>query len=373
MERMGNAIIDLLHSAAQESPSSPEASSTTEEPKSGSASQEDTPIPAPRHRASTATKGHRHPRYDPSTGLWEEEGEIPVKKGLAAKPFMAQLEDRISAALEDSGIASWADFRITAFGDVPPVIKAVHLVQGGATSSASSSSPTAGGEGNSSNNNSNNPMSSSVNGNKPKVSTDPRGRATTPSSTYARKGNKGKDGPDLASGATDSSVDPSSVELEMEVEYGGSLDVSLKADLSFARGRQLPVYAHIGGLKYIRAHIRLLAKLQYEAATLETPEKPYLLCHIFFESDPMFEMQLHTSLTPLNIQDFMLVPFLAKFFLLRFIRSKMKRSAGGNGAQFKIPLPEDVVDRGAQFWCNPYNDDLSEETARFASVLGKKW
>ncbi|CCW59829.1 unnamed protein product, partial [Phytomonas sp. EM1] len=148
--------------------------------------------------------------------------------------------------------------------------------------------------------------------------------------------------------------DPISIEVELEVEYSGGLEVSLQADLSFMRGRHLPVHVSVGNVKNLRAHMRVLLTLQYGSATMELPGKPYLDATIWLESDPSFDMTMHTTLTPLGIKDFFLFPLLTKFFLLRFFRSKMRRSRGP-GLTIKVPLPSEIVDKGVERWCDGSN------------------
>ncbi|KAL7698621.1 hypothetical protein NQL31_003963 [Lotmaria passim] len=115
------------------------------------------------------------------------------------------------------------------------------------------------------------------------------------------------------------------LEAEVEVEYSGNFSVSLNADVPVLRGRYLQVYAAISDVRIFAAHVRLRLALEYEPATVESPQpQPYLLGTLWLVSDPVFDVAFHSSLTQYRIRDFFLIPKLLKVFLLRFVRTKLR-------------------------------------------------
>ncbi|KPI88790.1 hypothetical protein ABL78_2105 [Leptomonas seymouri] len=213
--------------------------------------------------------------------------------------------------------------------------------------------------------------------------------------------------------ASDTTRSLSVLEAELEVEYSGNFSVSLNADIPIVRGRYLEVYASISDVRMFAAHMRLRLSLEYEPATVESPQpQPYLLGTLWLVSDPVFDVAFHSSLTQYRIRDFFLVPKLVKYFLLRFLRNKLRptsspsnaavarhagarrrrqgvAAAGGaqsshsqgaseeaaaeadrassdtSGISFRLQLPADVVDGGEQWWSSMAHDTMSERPAPF--------
>lgn len=282
--------------------------------------------------------------------------------------LIAHCEEWVNAKLEDGGIATWADFRIHSLGSRPPRVKAIHVThttpnkEVGKHVAGSTQTP-GGGVGGSGL--ANGGEGGYVHTTKPGTSDSSQrldGDSCLPvGSTSPISGSAG-----CPTSLSNYSIDAASssgllrnvstignsaaLELELEVEYSGDVDVSLQADLSVARGRQLPVHVRVSNVKYIRAHMHAVVVLQIEEATLEAPRKPYVMVTVWLESDPTFDMTMNTSLTRFNIRDVFVIPLLAKFFLLRFVRSRLNRSLGA-GLQLKVPLPEDIVDGGDVPWC----------------------
>lgn len=188
-------------------------------------------------------------------------------------------------------------------------------------------------------------------------------------------------------------------ELEAEVEYSGSLDVALQAELSLVRGRSLPLSVRLCEVRHMRAHIHAVVTVGYSRApvthasatrvrlhTTATPSwssvlrassvsagergmdyetgrdgmsydaavreggngggggwstagPPVLHAHLWLESDPVFDMSLRTTLTRLAIHDFFLIPIVVKFVLLRWIRRHLRRRGGVGGVEVVVPLP----------------------------------
>ncbi|CCW67198.1 unnamed protein product [Phytomonas sp. Hart1] len=398
----------------------------------------------------TRSQGVASPNFDfsrPQPSLFGMEyGNAAEGHPRVRSELIKQLEERVSAALEDRGIAACAEFRINALGEKLPRVKAIHILHmneshtgtnarnamlekmNSSTQSISSSaapntvvgetgagpnlfkaqlpqdktfgvhrllsSPERtgmwGGFGDSGD------IHSGV------VSGDPLNTLTHDSGMKGRGnqmfGSAGEsEGKEEASAraaragvrqtarspqmhplsptitgstknGTYNSPDPTSIEVELEVEYSGGLEVSLQADLSFMRGRHLPVHVSVCNIRNLRAHMRVLLNLKFASSTMEFPGKPFIEATIWLESDPSFDMTMHTTLTPLGIKDFFLFPLITKFFLLRFFRSKMQRSRGP-GVTVKVPLPSDIVDNGVERWCddsnsgsNPNADSRSYDT-----------
>lgn len=294
--------------------------------------------------------------------------------GPLLRPLIQQIEDRVNAALEDSGVTVWSDFQVHSLGTRPPALKAVHIVtSGGGGAGAGAAAGTSAGAGAG--------VGVGVGADSVVGEAEPAAEPPGPSP------GENPGGPPLP---------PSVMELEAEVEYSGGASASLRADIALARGRQLPVHIHVGDIRYVRVHVRVLFSLHYEEATMESPRKPFLLATVWLESDPAFELKLSTSITRLHIRDCFLVPVLAKFFILRFIRSRMRRrrqgpqppaaeggAAGAAGAAgskeggltVRIPLPEDVVDGGEPWFFFPRGgaDNTSESPAASTRLSMQSW
>lgn len=501
LERLVNAVIDLLHhehttTSGKGTGVSSSLSSSQPSPPSNSTTVEEANGKGPAARRDGAPTGDSFDK-----GFDEDDDDDEGADGAARRPqFLLDLEERVNAILEDSGIAVWADFRIRAIGTRPPKVKAIHIIHAGmtptrpatsggaaaaagtttaasgsgggaagnapsgadgpagsgtATASSSGGGPapsstttaTNGGGGGSplfthlqtqgsgesnggapaglatgaSDGHYQHRPSNSMGGDdvttttaaapgasfdafsggrspslhasgetpaqpSPPLSGTDSGRvgglltrggtspgttttaATTPPNTAAGgaatspTAHQGRV-PSFADGSSSSGGAPAStsaaaasnlttMEFEAEVEYSGSLDVSLRADLSFLRGRQLPVQVRVDKIKYLRAHIRGTASLHYETATMDAPSRPFALLNLWVESDPAFDITLRTSVTRMRIRDFFLIPVLVKILLLRMIRAKLKRSSGGPGISLRVPLPADIVD-GGELWGTP--------------------
>ncbi|KAG5480700.1 hypothetical protein CUR178_05835 [Leishmania enriettii] len=261
----------------------------------------------------------------------------------------------------------------------------------------------------------------------PHVGADPGVPAAGPSSAVAAAGVSTSHAAG-ARHATDTTRSLSVLDAEIEVEYSGNFSVSLNADLPIARGRYLQVYVSLGDVRMLAAHVRLRLSLEYEPATVELPQpQPYLRGTLWLLSDPMFDAAFHTTLTQYRIRDFFVVAKLAKFFLLRFVRTKLrpssqtaassrlsgshrrragasvsgnvgttpcgaalgtgsKKSTGSSagvpdgvsddvqcdapdasGLSFRVQLPASVVDGGEQWWSSSMRDSMSEQPAPFTS------
>ncbi|ORC89024.1 uncharacterized protein TM35_000142350 [Trypanosoma theileri] len=318
--------------------------------------------------------------------------------------FLEMFEERVEAILEDRGIAASAKCKVHSIGEKPPTIRSIRITNLTGTGS-STNIPAAGsagvsttvgggtsgsgvGVGNSAaggnmgvvgvNNNNNN---NSNNNNATAASLKGKTRLP-PGNVYISTGiGNSVSGSSAAAvgvvGGVSASVDDvmemwrsdsfaedsvggaallaSAVELEAEVEYAGGVDVSLDADLCLARGRRLPVSIRVSDVKYMKAHVRVCAKLQYERATMDSQRRPYLQCTLWLESEPTFSLQLTTFISRYRICNFFAVPLVIKFLLLRFLRHRLLRPAGA-GLTVNIPLPENVVDGGMQSWCAAVND-----------------
>lgn len=155
-----------------------------------------------------------------------------------------------------------------------------------------------------------------------------------------------------------------SIDVEAELEYSGNVEMSLNADIAFLRGRHLPVYVRLGEVRYLRVHLRVRLSVEWESATVDTPAQPYLRVALTMESDPAFDLQMRTCLTQYDIRDFFLVPIFAKYFLLRFVRSRLRPTSSdptsAGGFSFRLPLPEDIVDGGEQRWSAGFGENQSE-------------
>ncbi|KAH9601184.1 hypothetical protein LSM04_005989 [Trypanosoma melophagium] len=323
-------------------------------------------------------------------------------------------EERVEAILEDRGIAASAKCKVHSIGQKPPTIRSIRITNLTGTGSATTI-PTSGtavvsaavGSGSSSvgialaggvpvgssvpggnvgvvgvnNNNTTNNNNNTLASHKGK-SRHPQsnlyaaaaGGVGTNSINISSSGagNSGGGVPTAASmddvmdmWRSDSFVDESvggapppiasAVELEAEVEYAGGVDVSLDADLCLARGRRLPVSVRVSDIKYIKAHVRVCATLQYERATMDNQRRPYLQCTLWLESEPTFSLKLTSFISRYRICNFFAVPLVIKFLLLRFLRHRLLRPAGV-GVSVNIPLPENVVDGGTQSWGAAVND-----------------
>jgi hypothetical protein len=235
--------------------------------------------------------------------------------------------------------------------------------------------------------------------------------------------------PSTGKNASDTTRSLSVLEAEAEVEYSGNFSISLNADLPIARGRYLQLYASISDVRIFAAHVRLRLTLEYEPATVESPQpQPYLCGTLWLVSDPVFDVAFHSRLTQYRIRDFFLIPKLVKFFLLRFVRNRLRPTssssantapsrhtnarrrrqgssmatggvgAGGGGGStpgsgsggaavgtseevaaevdctpsdasglsFRIQLPADIVDGGEQWWSSMARDTMSEQPAPFS-------
>ncbi|KAG5502615.1 hypothetical protein JIQ42_05684 [Leishmania sp. Namibia] len=566
LQRFVKAILDMLQSAVaeQQAREAAEGAAARGDPSAGPSllrQVSDAPVAKNVREKSTASPGSNGTAYDNDTDSLhsaEVPSEVPFLNALKA-----QLEEQISALLEDKGIASFADFRIKDWGGKPPVIKAVYLSHGGggsgntsgsatgasASSLAAPAAPLPGGLGSLTSMDSVgaggaaavaqqrtaagiplgspnglgpqtqqqipqqqqpqmvspvsgsplsylNPMhplaASSISAERkgdisgdvlsttgrPKV--DP---STLPSFRYLSSGDEagaaagrgiagrerslagsaahtahlggngsphvGADtgvpaaGPSSAVAAagvstshaagarhaTDTTRSLSVLDAEIEVEYSGNFSVSLNADLPIARGRYLQVYVSLSDVRMLAAHVRLRLSLEYEPATVESPQpQPYLRGTLWLLSDPMFDAAFHTTLTQYRIRDFFVVAKLVKFFLLRFVRTKLrpssqtaassrpsgshrrragagvsgnvgtapcgaalgtgaKKSTGSStgvpdgvsedaqcdppdasGLSFRVQLPASVVDGGEQWWSSSMRDSMSEQPAPFTSA-----
>ncbi|KAG5479986.1 hypothetical protein LSCM1_06405 [Leishmania martiniquensis] len=556
LQRFVNALLDMLHSAVaeqqvREAAEAAAARGGTSVGTSLARQAADAPVAkdAPEQSAASAGgSGIACDKDSDSAKSAEVLSELPVLNALKA-----QLEDQISALLEDKGIASFADLRIKDWGGKPPVIKAVYLSHGGGSSGSTAGGATgaaapssaaaltslsgsvgglasmegmgAGGAatvaqqrttagmpvgspsglgpqlqmlspvsgGSLSYSNVIRPLAASTisaerNGD-PSVDTlntlgrpkgDPSvlpglrylssgeeagsaaGRGTlgrersfvgSVAHTAHLAGNSGSHsgaetgvpaaGPSSAANAAgvtasqaagarhakDTTRSLSVLDAEIEVEYSGNFSVSLNADLPIARGRYLQVYVSLSDVRMLAAHVRLRLSLEYEPATVESPQpQPYLRGTLWLLSDPMFDAAFHSTLTQYRIRDCFMVTKLVKFFLLRFIRTKLrpcsqaatpsrppwshcrrggggvsgnvvaaacgaalgtggKESAGSStgvseglsedaqrgatdasGLSFRVQLPASVVDGGEQWWSSSMRDSMSERPVPFTSA-----
>ncbi|KAK7202172.1 hypothetical protein NESM_000286900 [Novymonas esmeraldas] len=469
LQRLVNALLDMLHSALAEQQAREAAEAQALQHGSANVWS---PLPGPMPyttaeppaestlggngggSASAAAAGTARDGDADSEGGAEVLSELPFLNSLKA-----QLEEQISALLEDKGIASFADLRIRDWGGKPPIIKAVYLSHGGgggrvagstaaaAPAASASHSPSAvgvtpvpgglGGSGAASGGVSavdhlgpaapvslsspsgagpppqsmglpsslaggsfshpipshsfsaaaagggaDRPCEGGADGGSAagRSSLDPsllqglryrhsgdelaaagvgreRSMGTTPMSHLSRLGASdasvaGGAGAAAAAAAaatgpagspaiaamsghtaagsrhaTDTARSLSVLEAEAEVEYSGNFSVSLTADLPIARGRYLQVYVSVSDVRMLAAHVRLRLALDYEPATVESPQpQPYLSGTLWLLSDPTFDAAFHSTLTHYRVHDFFLVPKLVKLFLLRFIRTRLRPS-----------------------------------------------
>lgn len=565
LQRFVNAVLDMLHAALAEQ----QARETAEVAAArGGASVSSPPpeqLPGAPGESNASTKFAAPASVD-GTVCDGDADSMSSAEVLSELPFLnalkAQLEEQISALLEDKGIASFADFRIKDWGGKSPVIKALYLSHGGgggsskpaagvtgasASSSAVPAAPLAGGLGSMASLDSMGPsgvaavaqqraaagmslsnpsglgkqtqqqqsqnpqMQSPVSGGSfsytnlmqplaastgnaerqsdvsgdalnaaarsamgPSMLTslryrssgdesgaaagagaagrersvkssmahsarlsgssgahggaDPSSPAAGPSSTVAAAGVTAAH----TCGArhtTDTTRSLSVLDAEVEVEYSGNFSVSLNADLPIARGRYLQVYVSLSDVRMLAAHVRLRLSLEYEPATVESPQpQPYLSGTLWLLSDPMFDAAFHSTLTQYRIHDFFMVPMLVKFFLLRVLRTKLrpssqavtssrspgshrrragagasgnigaasggaasgtggKQSASGStgmpddvdedarhgasdasGLSFRVQLPADVVDGGEHWWSSVARGSMSEQPVPFTNA-----
>lgn len=566
LQRFVNAVLDMLHGALAEQ----QTREAAEAPAArGGASVSFPPpeqVPGAPLESDASTKCAA-PASSDGTVCDGDADSVSSAEVLSELPFLnalkAQLEEQISALLEDKGIASFADFRVKDWGGKPPVIKALYLSHGGgggsgnsaasvtgatASSSAAPAAPLAGALGSMTSldsagaggaaavaqqraaagmplgnpcglgkqtpqqqqpqnphiqspvsvgsfsyTNSMQPLAAStvsaeqqsdVGGDAvnatvrsamaPSMLASLRYRsAGKESSAAAGAGTAGRErnvtgamahsaclgsssgahggadssspvaGPSstvAAAGvtaahtcgarhATDTTRSLSVLDAEVEVEYSGNFSVSLNADLPIARGRYLQVYVSLSDVRMLAAHVRLRLSLEYEPATVESPQpQPYLSGTLWLLSDPMFDAAFHSTLTQYRIHDFFMVPMLVKFFLLRFVRTKLrpsaqagtsswppashrrragaqasgtigtaagggasgtggKQSTGGStgmpddvnedaqhgasdasGLSFRVQLPADVVDGGEHWWSSIARGSVSEQPVPFTSA-----
>nr|CAJ2472454.1 unnamed protein product [Leishmania braziliensis] len=556
LQRFVNAVLDMLHSALAEQQASESAEAAAARGGASDCSPLTGQVPGAPVENDTSAKFAASAGSD-GTVRQDDADSVSSAEVLSELPFLnalkVQLEEQISALLEDKGIASFADFRVKDWGGKPPVIKAVYLSHGGGGSGGSGSSATsttgasassfaspatplprglgsmtsmdnivAGGVasvaqqraaaglplGNTSGlgqqahkqlQKQHSQMPSPVSGgsfaySSPEQQNDVSEDALNaagcsamspsmlPSLRYRSSGEEagvtavagtaarerslpgvmahsaplGRSGD--AHGGADTNLPaagPSSVvtaagvttartsrardttgttrslsvlDAEVEVEYSGNFSVSLNTDLPIARGRYLQVYVSLSDVRMLAAHVRLRLSLEYEPATVESPQpQPYLSGRLWLLSDPMFDAAFHSTLTQYHIRDFFMVPMLVKFFLLRFVRTKLRPSsqtvtssfslgshrrragagvndsgaaAGGSasgtggkkngsgstgmlddlkddaqggaseesGLSFRVQLPADVVDGGEQCWSSMARDSMSEQPVPFTSA-----
>ncbi|RNF25607.1 uncharacterized protein Tco025E_02103 [Trypanosoma conorhini] len=352
MERLANAVLDLFYAALRE------------EGKAAGATEQQGRQPA---AANALFRGEASGAYS---------GDGSGVKG-APRRLLETLEERLEAMLEDRGIAANAACRVHSIGHRPPSVRAIRVtnltemeyntsIPAAAAAAAGVASAAA----------SNPPLAAAISGKAGATgAANTAGAAAGGVSSQAPQ--KGKRRPSLlgthASGAEEkgeiwgadsyeetlngsiAGFPASVVELEAEVEYAGGADVSLQADICLARGRLLPVSIRVNEVKFIKAHVRVCAKLQYERATMDSRRKPYLQCTLWLESEPAFSLKMSTLFTRYRIQNFFAVPLIVKFLLLRFVRHRMMRPNGA-GVTVNVPLPENIVDGGTQMWCAPVND-----------------
>ncbi|GET88125.1 hypothetical protein, conserved [Leishmania tarentolae] len=569
LQRFVNALLDMLHSALAEK----QARETVEAAAAEGSVAVSPPPPEQVLRAPVdicSSMKLSTPASCDGAVCNDDADSVSSAEVLSELPFLntlkAQLEEQISALLEDKGIASFADFRVKDWGGKPPVIKALYLSHGGgwgsgstassvtgasAPSSAATAAPLGGGLGGRNSldsmgaggvaavvqqraaagiplsspsgigkqtqqklqqQQSQHPQMSSpvsgesfsytnlmpplaaatvsaerqgdinVDGLKTNVrsAVDPsmmpslryrgsgdefgaaagvgtavRERSVTGSMAHSARpsGSAGAHGgADLSSPvagsssaataagvtsahtcgarrATDTTRSLSVLDAEVEVEYSGNFSVSLNADLPIARGRYLQVYVSLSDVRMLAAHVRLRLSLEYEPATVESPQpQPYLSGKLWLLSDPMFDAAFHSTLTQYRIRDFFMVPVLVKFFLLRFVRTKLRpfsqtgtstrspgshrrragagasgkmgnaasgvapgtgvnQSASGSsgmsddvnedaqnsasdasGLSFRVPLPADVVDGGEHWWSSIARSSMSEQAVPFTNA-----
>ncbi|ESL11033.1 hypothetical protein TRSC58_01226 [Trypanosoma rangeli SC58] len=356
MERLTNAVLDLFYAALRE-----EEKAADEKAQQG--------------RNPAAAFGAAGARLrDQENSAYGEDGS--GVKG-APRRLLGILEERLEAALEDRGIAANATCTVHSVGHRPPSVRAIRVtnltgmesnanipaappvgvasVSGGNPSLAAAISGTAGGTGVANtagvaSGGVNNPVTQKVRRHPPMLASHVPG----PDDKGELWG--GESFEETLSGSI-AGLSESVVELEAEIEYAGGADVSLHVDICLARGRLLPVSIRVNDIKYIKAHLRVCAKLQYERATMDSRRKPYLQCTLWLESEPAFLLKMSTLFTRYQIHNFFLLPLIAKFLLLRFVRHQMMRP-NGTGVTFNVPLPESIVDGGTQMWSAAASNDV---------------
>ncbi|KAF5221361.1 hypothetical protein ECC02_005603 [Trypanosoma cruzi] len=359
MERLANAVIEMFYVSLQEKETTTTTTMMNDEKEN-------------RGRQQTATFDAAGPRLRGQGNNARSEDSTGVKG--APRRLLDFIEERLEAMLEDRGIAANATFKVHSIGHRPPSVRAIRVTNltGTEFTSNSPATPQAG-------------VGSVAAGNSSMATTIPctpgvpaatntAGAVSAGVSNPASQKVKGRSaqlGPHASDemgemrsadalyeetlGGNTASLPATAVELEAEVEYSGGADFSLQADICLARGRLLPVSVRVNEVKYIKAHVRACAKLQYERATMDSRRKPYLQCTFWLESEPTFSLKMSTLFTRYYINDFFAVPLIAKFFLLRFVRHRMMLPNGA-GVTVKVPLPENIVDGGTQMWCASIND-----------------
>lgn len=131
LQRFVNALLDMLHGALAEQQAREAAASAGH---SSSTSLPSAPGLAP---APLVTEAACDKDDADSVSSAEVVSDLPFLNSLKA-----QLEEHISALLEDKGITSFADFRIKDWGGKPPVVKAVWLSHGGGAVTGGATPPT---------------------------------------------------------------------------------------------------------------------------------------------------------------------------------------------------------------------------------------
>lgn len=277
-----------------------------------------------RHRPTRRTNV---PRSDSETCVWLQrfvDGLFDVFVLTFAPQVCRQLQDKITAFLEDRGFAVKADFVVQNVGTSPPrvvALRVVHLPIAPQASSAQQSCSSIQPAGD-----------ASATSSPPLPPISPTGVATISS----------------LSASLPFGMGCGQIEADLEVEYSGGAVFQLNAEVPVVRGRSLPLSITLSDVQ-VRCHCKVILTPRDTIASMHDHHHAVgdafqVDVKLTAVSEPDFSFQLHTRVTKYRIENFFGFAMAAKAILLRVVRKELM-----HGVAVKVPLPAEWS-RGAPKW-----------------------